>query len=1788
MLKHLLCCLLLALAGASNAQSYFTDISENAIPAARKSVRHIAPKQYRTVRLNLEQLQPLLAAAPDRFKSAGGADQEAIVLSLPMPDGTWERFRVAEASVMAPALQAKYPEIRCYTGTGMDDPTASLKCDLTPQGFHAMIRSARHAPIFIDPYRQGDREHCIVYRKQDLDAKEPFACSLDEEIAQQDKAQNPAPDAVGDCMFRRYRLALACTGEYANFHGGTKPLVLAAMNTTMNRVNGIYERDLSVTMQIIANNDTLIFLDPVTDGYSNGNGSSMLTQNQTKCSNLIGSANYDIGHVFSTGGGGIAGLGVVCNNSTKARGVTGRGAPIGDPFDVDYVAHEMGHQFDADHTQNNSCGRNPATAMEPGSASTIMGYAGICSPNIQANSDAYFHAINLQQIGNYITTGPGNVCPVKTTTGNTAPVVNAGADYVVPKSTPFALTATGFDADNDPITYCWEQMNNEIATMPPLATNAGGPMFRSFDPTTSPTRYFPRLQDLVTNANTTWERLPGVARPLNFRVTVRDNKPTGGCTGEDNMVVTVAGNAGPFVVTEPSTATTWYVGEFKTVTWDVAATDAAPVNCSEVRLLLSTDGGLTYPFVLASSVPNTGSAMVEVPDQVSSTCRVMAQAVGNVFFDISDENFAIEVPLVPTFFLSTSANSAEQRCTGQTLLVDVDLIASGGFNGPVNLSVDGAPASATVTISENPALPGAAVIIELSNLDQPGVYPVTITAKSDTITRTAAIELTVIENQPDVANLVSPADGTSGTPLKQILSWDAVPDALSYQVQMAVGAPVFGPGNTVFDQTTNATSVTVSGLQAATVYYWRVEATNACGTSGFSDFFAFQTGQPECSFAFAANDLPIAIPDTSTALVTSSLNISDSRVIADVNVGLKINHSWVGDLAARLVAPDGTTALLFEHPGFPALSSGCNGENLDLQFDDAALLTATDLENTCGNLPAIAGTFQPIQLLNRFHDTPANGAWKLEVADIFPEDGGALVEWNLTFCFYQPVSPAELAVNNPLTLPDGSTEALTVSNLVLNTFSGNPDDAQFILTALPQHGELLLNGFALGVGDVFTQADILAGTVAYTNNGDGNSADNFLFDAVDAGTGSWLHAQVFDIIILQNNLAVTAAVTQPLLCRDGATAQITVQVAGGTPPLVFSLNGGAGQFLNVFGGLSAGMYTVVVTDDYGFTAEANVVVDNPPALDLSATATNDDISVQANTGLPPFEYSLDGQNFQPEPLFENLPNGDYTVTLRDANGCTGTATVMVYVGPVLIQVITVGNVSCHGGADGLLVVGAIGGVAPYQFSLDGVTFQPTSVFVGLSAGTYTVTVMDDSGNTAVAQTATISEPAMIVVNAAVNLNAISVTASGGTGALEFSLDGQTFQADGTFGGLTNGDYTVTVRDAKGCTATTTATVAVPALVLTGLSINGEILCAGQTVSVQVSVTGGVPPYAFSLDGGAYQLDSLFENVGGGVHEILVRDAAGTEVSSQSFVFVEPDPINAAALVTARTATIAATGGTSPYQYALNGGVPQDSNEFENLPNGSYTVTVTDVNGCTETVEFEVNYVDLDGNSVATNPACAGGSDGAILLEVFGGTPPFECSVNGGPCNLSDLSAGAYTIVVTDALGDTVEIDVTLTDPPVLTISADATDDDITATATGGTGALEYSLDGVVYQSSPVFPDLPNGLYTVFVRDENGCVAESDSVLVDYVGTISPEKEWGLSVRPNPGSGLFLLVLHDAPEGTLRADVFDAGGRLVFQQKYEPANQKFSAPLDLTGFPAGTYTLRLVRGNQVGAVRLVKQ
>jgi len=441
---------------------------------------------------------------------------------------------------------------------------------------------------------------------------------------------------------------VACTGEYATFHGGTVPLALAAITTSMNRVTGVYEREVSVRMQLIANNNLIVYTNAASDPYTNNNGSTMLGQNQTNLDTVIGTANYDIGHVFSTGGGGIASLGVVCRAGVKARGVTGLGAPIGDGFDIDYVAHEMGHQFGGNHSFNGNASncsggnRNAGTAYEPGSGSTIMAYAGICPPqDLQPHSDDYFIWINIQEIIAYTTMGSGNSCAVITSTGAIVPTVNAGVGgFTIPISTPFALTGSAGTAGSP--TYCWEESDLGPAGHPNLPTG-NAPIFRSFQPTTSSTRTFPKTSDLLNNFQTLGEILPSYTRNLSFRLTVRDFQAGGVGVENASLAFFVTSTAGPFLVTNPNTSGLIFPGgSQQTVTWNVANTDLAPVNCQTVNILLSTDGGVNFNTSLAAGSANDGSELITLPNVATTTARIKVAAADHVFFDLSNFNFTIQ------------------------------------------------------------------------------------------------------------------------------------------------------------------------------------------------------------------------------------------------------------------------------------------------------------------------------------------------------------------------------------------------------------------------------------------------------------------------------------------------------------------------------------------------------------------------------------------------------------------------------------------------------------------------------------------------------------------------------------------------------------------------------------------------------------------------------------------------------------------------------------------------------------------------------------------------------------------------------------------------------------------------------------------------------------------------------------------------------------------------------------------------------------------------------------------
>lgn len=623
-------------------------------------VRIIIPQKYQTYTLNTGSLQLTLSQV-----SADPA--QPTVVELPMPNGTQRMFKVWQTVVMAPTLAERYPEIKTFAGVAVDNGRVTARFDMTPSGFHAMIMDGS-TTSFIDPYSQTNDGYYLCYYKHDYNKSVDYGMSCGVQDSREDELKKLRTSITGSGLpnvqlkvsgeqKKTYRLALACTAEYSAAVGGaspTKASVLAAMVTSMNRVNGVYERELSVTMQLVADNDKLIYL-TAPDPYSNGSGAAMQDENQDNLDAVIGSANYDIGHVFSTGGGGIAEVGCVCNNSIKARGVTGRSKPTGDPFDLDYVAHEIGHQFGATHTFNATSGScaggniDVNSSYEPGSGSTLMAYAGICSPNnIQNATSAYFHAKSLDQMSNFINDPfDGGSCPSTSASGNVPVVVPPFTkQYYIPYKTPFELTAPeAIDTDHDELTYCWEQYN--LGNFGDFSnTNANGPLFRSFDPSASRTRIFPTLEKLLNNeTDYLGEKLPGVARKLRFRLTVRDIKNGLGIMNfpDDSVVLDVVNTGTPFAVTAPNTNNDyWQIGTNVNITWDVASTTAAPINCSNVDILLSLDNGYTYTHTLATNTANDGSETIMVPaDAATTSARVKVKGKDNVFFDISNAPFTI-------------------------------------------------------------------------------------------------------------------------------------------------------------------------------------------------------------------------------------------------------------------------------------------------------------------------------------------------------------------------------------------------------------------------------------------------------------------------------------------------------------------------------------------------------------------------------------------------------------------------------------------------------------------------------------------------------------------------------------------------------------------------------------------------------------------------------------------------------------------------------------------------------------------------------------------------------------------------------------------------------------------------------------------------------------------------------------------------------------------------------------------------------------------------------------------
>ncbi len=626
-------------------------------PAIQSSDQQIAQHIFS---LDIQALRNKLLAVSSKNEFITG---QALTLSLPLPDGRDTQLTLEETHILAPQLAQQFPDIKTYKVLGINTLGLQGRVDISAQGLFAVLQTQQGREIFIEPVVNGADEQTTSYRSVWSDSidfpsvaakseqhEEPASCQTIEDasvvdaVVEQDEfiqaRSSSSVDSIGTNIYK-YRIAVSAANSYVTANGGTKASAMAAIVRTINRVNQVYERDTGIRLELVANNDQLIF--PSNDPFS-GSLSDMISQNQSLIDGVIGSENYDVGHLFTARGGGLAYVGSACRSNVKAMGISGNISVGRERFSLEFVAHEIGHQFSATHTFNSNQGlcsannRSALTAYEPGSGSTIMSYTGICgSDNLQSHADAMFHIGSIKQVLRHKRIHQVNGCGELVSADNTAPEVNAGDDFVIPANTPFELVGVAADSDNDRLLYHWEQQDAGIAS--PVDEDTGNnALFRSYLPTVSKQRMFPRQESILGLEVSKGETLPTTNRIMHFQFIAKDSK---GAMISDSMMVNVVTDSNTFHLHTPPLYYTR--GEDVDITWEVANTHLPPVSCSSVDIRLSTDNGLHFNQVLASNVPNSGSASISLPSSVRerTEARLKLSCSDNIFFSISSRPFGV-------------------------------------------------------------------------------------------------------------------------------------------------------------------------------------------------------------------------------------------------------------------------------------------------------------------------------------------------------------------------------------------------------------------------------------------------------------------------------------------------------------------------------------------------------------------------------------------------------------------------------------------------------------------------------------------------------------------------------------------------------------------------------------------------------------------------------------------------------------------------------------------------------------------------------------------------------------------------------------------------------------------------------------------------------------------------------------------------------------------------------------------------------------------------------------------
>jgi subtilisin-like proprotein convertase family protein len=1097
----------------SFAQNFWHPIDESKINLRQGGTRSIIPSKYKTFELQNEMITSYLRQAPLEFEE--NFLEQALSINLPMPDGKIEEFVAWYSPLMEDGLAANYPNIKTYKAYQKTNRNNTARFSIGPNGFHAAIKQD-DATIYIDPYSSIDNQNYIVYYTADhidSDLTNKIICGTQDENNHTPSTQKWGrrnPD--GKMEMRTYRLALACTGEWGEVRG-TKEKALADMVAFVERANLLFEAELAIRTILIEKNDLLINLDGKNDLYTNSTvGADILTQNTNIISGKVGFSSFDIGHVFSIchDVGGIAG-GTACTQF-KGAGVTCHNSSGISNGIVLVFNHEVGHQLTASHTFNHCPGQEgqlSATGYEPGSGSTIMAYPGACSTsNLGAPRESYYHVSSLDQIISYTNfeSSEAYLCAAKTDINNYVPVIslNYPKNFSIPKYTPFYLEGSATDENQDALTYTWEQFDNQGSS--PLGMPVGNaPIFRSLKPSASPVRYFPNENRILSyEFDNVQELLPTYSRNLTFRFVVRDNNPLGNAAVWEEIKFGVT-NAGPFKITYPVNEQKLVVGKKLNVTWDVANTNLPPVSCQYVDIYVSLNNSLNFKGesmkLVASCVPNDGEETIIIPNNVTNRARIVIKAHDNIFFTTGLGNSKIDLPTKPGF-ITEIVDNKKSSCLPEAIDFEIQTTALVGMTDSIQFEiVSGLPEGAVASFESEKVVAGSNNTLHL-NLDSvQGTADYEVLVRSfapgiDTIVRKVYISVT----GTNIDNMIpfSPENGIEGVGPTQKYYWSKLEDAIEYQLQVAT-SPSFDTEKIIIDYLTPDTSFLSNVfLDKATIYFWRIRASNDCKIGQWSEIRAFNTETLECSIS-KSGPLSINITSAGTPTVKAELYFPNEGAISDVNIkNIKLSHQQSSDLIVSLIAPDGKEGVLW--------SKRCPSGN-------GVIVGLDDQSNDFFSCPISTGKiYRPEKTpLSYFNNINMHGVWTLKVEDVAAGNSGKLLNFDLELCANITLNPPTIVVNDTLELGFQQSKVIDQNHLLSNDADNQANEIKYIVVTLPTHGLLTKNSVPLKVGDSFTQEDINQGLISYHNTGQ-LSNDDFKFVLTDQ-KGGWVKITKFDILI---------------------------------------------------------------------------------------------------------------------------------------------------------------------------------------------------------------------------------------------------------------------------------------------------------------------------------------------------------------------------------------------------------------------------------------------------------------------------------------------------------------------------------------------------------------------------------------------------------------------------------------------------------------------------------------------------